>query len=250
MSFSGSDSDSSDWFKQRDNTIILPLTYSFRCAKNIVKEANTLVSDIKALNKAEDGIVREGNVLEEAQPGDFVLSRTNKPLIKLFFEFFLRKKKAIVKGSDFGSKILAVAAKYSKKEDMLTDLDYHLKKYRIELIDGGVTDVDKHYGYVDQRDFVELVNMIAKTITTMSQIKTRINEIFYDKAKEPSIMLMSVHKSKGLEADRVFIIKPQDLPMEQPLEWMQQQELNLKYVAITRAKKELIYDYKWTDVVQ
>lgn len=247
MGFSGSDSSSFDWFKQRDNAVILPLTHTFRCAKAIVREANTLVPDIKALEKAEEGIVREGNVLDEAQPGDFVLSRTGKPLVKLFFELFLRKKKAIVKGGDYGARILAATAKYEKKEEMLNDLNYHLGKYRMDLAEAGVTDIDKHYGYVDQRDFVETVDMIAKTITTMAQIKVRVREIFHDKPKEPSIILSTVHKIKGLETDRVFIILPQNLAVEQPLPWMTEQENNLKYVAITRAKKELIYDRTWTD---
>jgi superfamily I DNA/RNA helicase len=59
-------------------------------------------------------------------------------------------------------------------------------------------------------------------------------------------MLSTVHKAKGLEADNVFIICPELLPMrmEGQQEWEYQQELNLKYVAVTRAKKRLV----WVDV--
>jgi superfamily I DNA/RNA helicase len=52
-----------------------------------------------------------------------------------------------------------------------------------------------------------------------------------------------VHKAKGLEADRVIILLPDKLPLKFPRqkEWELKQEMNLKYVALTRAKKELIF---------
>jgi ATP-dependent exoDNAse (exonuclease V) beta subunit len=46
-----------------------------------------------------------------------------------------------------------------------------------------------------------------------------------------------------LEADRVFILEPENLPLvwEQQQEWEYQQEMNLKYVALTRAKVALFF---------
>lgn len=55
-------------------------------------------------------------------------------------------------------------------------------------------------------------------------------------------MLSTIHKAKGLENDRVFFLCPELIPSRfatQP--WQYEQERNLKYVAITRAKRELIY---------
>ena len=56
-------------------------------------------------------------------------------------------------------------------------------------------------------------------------------------------MLSTVHKAKGLEADNVYIICPDSLPMkfENQQEWEYAQEMNLKYVAVTRAKKKLVF---------
>ena len=53
---------------------------------------------------------------------------------------------------------------------------------------------------------------------------------------------MTIHKSKGLENDNVFFLAPELIPSRfatQP--WQLEQESNLKYVAITRAKNSLIY---------
>ena len=56
------------------------------------------------------------------------------------------------------------------------------------------------------------------------------------------LTLCSVHKSKGLEWERVFLLGREDyMPSKwAKKDWMKIQENNLIYVAITRAKKDLI----------
>jgi len=60
-------------------------------------------------------------------------------------------------------------------------------------------------------------------------------------------VLSTVHKAKGLEANRVFIIRPDLMPLPNSRGWQAAQEKNLHYVAVTRAKYELVYDNEWTD---
>jgi len=57
------------------------------------------------------------------------------------------------------------------------------------------------------------------------------------------VILSTIHRAKGLEANRVFILKPEFLPLTWPKqkEHEYQQELNLKYVAYTRAKQEMYF---------
>jgi superfamily I DNA/RNA helicase len=57
------------------------------------------------------------------------------------------------------------------------------------------------------------------------------------------VTLSSIHKSKGLEFDRAFIL---GMSQFQPskyavMDWMKVQEDNLAYVAITRAKNTLVH---------
>ena len=55
------------------------------------------------------------------------------------------------------------------------------------------------------------------------------------------IRLASIHTAKGLEADRVFILKPHLLPHRMASSVLARgQEENLRYVAITRARLELV----------
>ncbi len=69
-----------------------------------------------------------------------------------------------------------------------------------------------------------------------------IQSLFVDDPT-PAINFSSIHKAKGLEADNVFIQRPDLLPMPMAIKSGDpiqiQQSNNLGYVAITRAKKKL-----------
>ena len=67
----------------------------------------------------------------------------------------------------------------------------------------------------------------------------KINE--YISASDNCIKLSTIHRAKGLEADRVFILNFNELPYFKPNQkyWEREQEQNLKYVAVTRAMEEL-----------
>jgi len=67
-----------------------------------------------------------------------------------------------------------------------------------------------------------------------------LQETFSD--DHADISLSTIHKAKGLENDRVFFLRPDLIPSRFAVNpWQKEQEENLRYVAITRAKKELVY---------
>jgi DNA helicase II / ATP-dependent DNA helicase PcrA len=57
------------------------------------------------------------------------------------------------------------------------------------------------------------------------------------------VLLSTVHRAKGLEAERVFLLYPDKLPLqwENQQAWELRQEMNLKYVALIRAWAELYF---------
>ena len=60
-------------------------------------------------------------------------------------------------------------------------------------------------------------------------------------------MLSTIHKAKGLENERVFFLLPDIIPSKYATQpWQIEQEMNLKYVATTRAKHTLIKVYSST----
>ena len=86
-------------------------------------------------------------------------------------------------------------------------------------------------------------NICMYSVKDTTQLKSYINKMFTDEKIENAVMLSTAHKSKGLEANRVLILLPNKLPLKyvHQQDWQLKQEWNLKYVAITRARKELIF---------
>ena len=90
------------------------------------------------------------------------------------------------------------------------------------------------------KDKCECILHLAKNAN--GNIKQLIDRIFSEEKINNAIKLMTIHKAKGLESDRVIFLSPQ-LNAKKPAkmqEWQFEQEKNLQYVALTRAKEELV----------
>ncbi len=244
--FNAADEKSFQWFERFPNTKVLPLSVSFRCSKAVIRKAQEVVPEIQALPDAPEGSVREdGNVLEEAKSGDFVLCRTTMPLVKLFFEFLTQRKKAIIKGSDIGVHLVELIGKINNLDKLIKFWEKELSDFRADLQKQGIIEPTDHSGYAALEDKVNTLLFLAQISDSVLDLKYKIKTIFTDEIQ--GIVLSTIHKIKGLEADRVFIIRPDLLPMQTPKAWQAIQEKNLQYVAYTRAKLDLIFDNEWQD---
>jgi superfamily I DNA/RNA helicase len=75
--------------------------------------------------------------------------------------------------------------------------------------------------------------------STISELEDKIDTIFSDNVV--GIVFSSVHKAKGLEANKVFILEPKLMPHPMAkAEWEKNQEKNIQYVAYTRSLDQLI----------
>ncbi|MDA3779298.1 MAG: UvrD-helicase domain-containing protein [Bacteroidales bacterium] len=243
--FNAADEKSFQWFEKFPNTKVLSLSVSFRCSKAVIRKAQEIVPNIKALPNAPEGSVRDGNVLEEAQSGDFIVCRTTMPLVKLFFQFLVKQKKAIIKGSDIGVHLIELIGKINNLEKLVSFWENELKSFRKDLKKEGVLNPNEHSGYSALEDKVMTLLFLTRISDSVMDLKYKIKSIFTDEIQ--GIVLSTVHKIKGLEANRVFIIRPDLLPMKTAKPWQYAQEKNLEYVAYTRAKLDLIFDREWTD---
>lgn len=243
--FNGSDSNAFNWFGNKENTTTLPLTTSYRCSKSVIRHAQNLVPNINYKADAVEGSVRNGSVLTEANSGDFVLSRTNKPLVVLLFDLLRMGKNASINGNDIGITISKTISKYKTIQQLDSGLTNLLTEKMTQLVNMGVMDVFNDPRYVNLRDNIDIIRFLMGNSKTIKDILDKLPYIFTD--NPTGIILSTVHKSKGLEADNVFIIKPDKLKIPTKIPEMWEQEINLEYIAYTRAKVNLIIDNDWTD---
>lgn len=89
-----------------------------------------------------------------------------------------------------------------------------------------------------QTAIFNLIDSMPETERTIPALLNTIDSLFSD--KKNAVVLATIHKSKGLEADRVFWLGRNECPAKWARQdWQKQQEINLCYVAATRAKQAL-----------
>lgn len=273
--FAGADSNSIPKMQaalnsQPNGCVTLELNVTRRCGKKIVEEAQKIVPDFYSTDEAHDGAIKtldwtpsqEKSYRDEVRDGDMVLCRVNGPLVSQCFKFIESGKKAQIIGRDIGQGLIYLVKRLLK----VVKLDYEGFIRNTEM-NSPTSLVDLQSALHDwseqesQKESCKKVpsqgklqsiedrkNCILCFINTDSKsaadVVVKINQIFTDRTKD-GIRMSSIHRAKGLEANRVFFLKnPKDCPCPHPAAkspWERGQEQNLIYVAITRAKNELFY---------
>jgi len=240
--FAGADVESYEKLASINGRAIkLPLSVSYRCAKNIVKEAQKIVPEISYSSNAIDGIVKEGS-LTEIEQGDWILCRNLKPLIQTYLWLMKNKIKSKIRGKEIGEGILGLISKTGAKtiSGLHRMLELEQNKLLKKLEKKGFKKPSLHPKMEVLQQKIEVIDCLCEEVESVKELKNLINNIFSDEVR--GIILSTIHKSKGLENDCVFFLCPELIPSKYTTQpWQYVQENNLRYVAITRAKKKLIY---------
>lgn len=243
--FRGADSSSMNNLRQKFNALSLPLSITYRCPHKVVELAQTVVPEILAAPNAKDGIVQLNAVLpnlNELTPNDLLICRNNAPIMDLALAMLAQRLPMRVLG-DFGTQLTNFIRAF-RTDDMEIFFD-RLNKW-CEKQQSELTKKEKWSKLAAVEDKFETIKMLAVGHSTVSQMLETLARLFLP-GNGP--VLSSIHRAKGLEADRVFIIAPELMPSKYAkLPWMQEQEKNLYYVAVTRAKKELYFIPTQTEI--
>lgn len=246
--FAGADTESFQKIAAIENTIELPLSICYRCASKIVEEAKTIVPYIESREGAAEGKVEtlEEVKLADFKPGDMVLSRVTSPLVSLCMKFIANGMAAYVKGREIGQNLANLVKRTKQMElDIMFDLlRNELYKLQVKIASKekiSMEEAKDEYAYIALQDKIECLHNISFSCMNAAELLKKIDDLFKDNST--GICCSTIHKSKGLESDRVFIIALDKLPLKRCMNiaWKAEQEMNLKYVAVTRAKKELYY---------
>lgn len=252
----GADDDAIGKFDSMPNTKTLPLPICYRCAKKIIEFANDFANDTMIpADWAPDGEIIRDATINNILPGDMVLSRNTAPLIELQQTLLNHNLPAKIQGAKtIREDYLRMIENYKNCNIDIEcktreGLFYNLYKGFIEEINNFITsrgmteeEAVSRPSILYYYDNLNGLKAIAQGLTTVSELIDKINMIFSN-TKDKHILLSTVHRAKGLEADRVFIYKPSILEnnriAKQP--WELKAERNLQYVAYTRAKEKLYF---------
>lgn len=235
--FAGSSLKTFEVFKNRPNTLQFPLPITYRCPKKIVELANEVFPEgTLARESAIEGEVRNGS-LEEIEDGDMVLCRNNKPLIQVWISLTKQRKKANILGKEFGQSIKNLFSQITS----ISSIEDILDKKVDELNKAGVANPAMNKQYIALQEKCDIIRLLYVEFGSVQKVYEVIDEIFSNSVQK-GITLTSIHKSKGLEADRVFFLNSHLIPSKFAVsDGELYAERCLNYVAITRAKQSLIY---------
>jgi len=244
--FRGADSEALDRLKVELHAKELGLTKTFRCGQAIVRMAQELVPDFEAASSNPEGeivTIHPSGLVQAAGPGDFILSRVNAPLVTTAMKLLRAGKRTRIAGRDIGKGLLGLVRKMrANNVDMFLVRVASWEERECNKLRGMLAEATNGRKNTIQSkidDIIEQASMLtelADGAETMADVEDRIEALFTDDEQGVAGMITcsSIHRAKGLEADRVFIL-------ENTLRNYNQEELNLQYVAITRAKKTLVF---------
>ena len=232
-----------DYMQQKLDATQLPLSISYRAPMSVVELVNQRFPNIKfeAWEQAKEGMIISTDnscMLDHIQPGDGAICRTNAPLIKPCFELIRQGVKATILGRDIGRGLVSLI-KRREKLKRTTDLPQLIKELYIYFDNekAKLEKINAQNRINTLQDQIDTIVAISDGCITIPELKLKIEATFNDNAE--GVVFSSIHKAKGLEWDRVWIIKPSLMP--HPMSNDIQQERNIEYVAITRTKNELYF---------
>lgn len=265
--FRGADSGSLDRLKSELGAEEFGLTTTYRCGTTIVDLAQRLVPDIVAQADAHEGSVQHVDAValfSKVRPGDFILSRTNAPLVRIVMALLRAGQRAKVEGRDIGKHLLGLHQRFCKYGDIadIETWELNLDDWMArEIARADKADLPARADMV--RDQGDTLRAISDGARNTSEIADRIAALFEDTdGRRDFVIGSTVHKAKGLEADRVWMLVDTfgmavacmcghrhgrgasacakcECRDYRPQTQAALEEENVRYVAITRAKQDL-----------
>ena len=243
--FRGADSSSLDRIVEDFNAKKLPLDTTYRCPRKVVERAQKYVPEINCPDDAPEGSVQELEKfgLTDFTDTDLIVCRNTAPLIGTAYRLIRHNLPVRVQGRDIGKGLTSLVRKISGrafKSMSMGKFEEKLAEWTRKQID-----IAKRR---DQEDRIEQIQDKADSlfaiingadVETLEELCHVIDDLF-NGTRGPTFS--TVHRAKGLEAPRVFILDPQLMPSKFARKpWQVKQENNLIYVAVTRALESLCY---------
>jgi superfamily I DNA/RNA helicase len=242
--FTGADHNALKLIQEQFNAKSLPLSVTFRCPKNVVKVAQQWVNHIESHESSPEGIVDDCEIAQLPSivtQKDAIICRNTKPLIEVAYTLIRNNVPCKVEGRKIGEGLIKLAQRWKVKTvqqlaDKLEDWkEKEILKYREKGNDTKCQIIE------DQADTLFVFIDQCKADDFIPVLIEKIKALFDDTQNKEILTLSTIHKSKGREWNRVFAL---GMTTYSPSKWAKksweiQQENNLLYVQVTRAKAHL-----------
>jgi superfamily I DNA/RNA helicase len=229
--------------KTRFKAQSLPLSVCYRCPTSHLDLARYFVPTIEPSPTAKQGditVLHPDMVAGVVESGDLVLCRFTAPLVSTCIMLIIRGIPAKVRGREIGETLARLA-------DVGAGNWANFKQV-ISQVMGDEADKLREQDKDDRADAVAdnlecllaIYDHFGEECQALSKFLDKIESLFSDSASP--VTLSTIHRSKGDEADNVFILACNVLPYRRDgmKVWQKKQEENLTYVALTRAKQSLV----------
>lgn len=236
---------------------IFALSINYRCGKAILNNVNKRLREfnydiqLKASNTASEGVLAYKAALPSVEPQSMILCRFSAPLFEIYLNLIKMGKNARFMNDEKDMSEILSFVNYIEGEtleDMDNTLKREFKELWLSLCDGSEEGLKESAGnelllkkYNDYKIFETLKSVCNNSVDMMNMVQSLCENKTGDKEND-AIILSTIHKAKGAEADNVYIACPSSIqsPMiDKNSEWQKLQEENLEYVALTRAKVKL-----------
>lgn len=222
----------------------LPLSVSYRCPRAVVRRAQQYVERIEHAPSAPDGNVLDRGLRwvssEFRAQDDVILCRNIAPLVNLRYQLREEGVPCHVTGDGIPVAAIVKLAKRTGAADYVR-LESYLDQYFEER--------SQRWGALDSRlgaldDHRKIILTCARRLKSKGNFMQALVAEIENSLREErasSLELSTIHRAKGREWKRVFILgMKRYMPSRYATQpWQQEQERHLAYVGITRAKCEL-----------
>lgn len=255
MMFAGAENTSQQDFREHFGLRTMPLSVCYRAGKNIVQHAQKIVPHITSPDWMHDGVVtdcREGELAgllkinsRERIP-TFVICRINAPLINLCFRLIIEGLPARVRGRDTGKQLNKLLKVVMGNDTNMGNFEANLMRWRErevhKILQSNRRRPETIVGVINDKVNCLMAFYDNAQPSTLDALQRTITQLFTDDTIA-GVNLLSGHASKGLEAEHVFVIRPEKLPLTYNGQTPDQiaQERHLDYVVRTRAMQKLTY---------
>lgn len=230
--FRGAHENSMDLLRERFAMSELNLTISFRCPQAVVREARWRAPMMQWPEWAVEGEVSSMSVkkpggwtIEDIPDHAAVLCRNNSPLFSLALRFIQAGRFPTLASGDIGKGLLKIMQKLGDK-----DMPQEAVIKAINEWEASKTAKSREPAKI--ADQAQCLRIFAEMGPNLRAAIAYAEKLF---ASSGPVQFMTIHRSKGLEFNDVFILDKDLIRVGRG------QEDNLLYVAQTRAKRSLTY---------